>query len=127
MAATATAKHENGKIAQVIGPVVDVTFTGGELPEIGTALKISNPSISERPDNLTVEVAQHLGERMVRTIAMDTTDGLVRGMSVKNTGQPILMPVGREVLGRIINVVGDPVDERGPVNAKKFHPIHRPP
>src|SRR5215813_7180014 len=120
------AKNESGKVAQVIGPVVDVAFSGTELPEIGTALKISNPAISDKPDNLTVEVAQHLGERMVRTIAMDTTDGLVRGMPVKNTGGPIVMPVGREVLGRILNVVGEPVDERGPVTAKKTMPIHRP-
>jgi F-type H+-transporting ATPase subunit beta len=127
MVATPSPKHEQGKISQVIGPVVDVAFTAGELPEIGTALKISNPAISDKPDNLVVEVAQHLGERMVRTIAMDTTDGLVRGMPVKNTGQPILMPVGREVLGRIVNVIGEPVDERGPVNAKKFYPIHRSP
>src|SRR5499425_1777072 len=120
------AKNDSGKVAQVIGPVVDVAFSSGDLPEIGTALKISNPSISDKPDNLTVEVAQHLGERMVRSIAMDTTDGLIRGMPVKNIGGPILMPVGREVLGRIMNVVGAPVDERGPVNAKKFMPIHRP-
>jgi F-type H+-transporting ATPase subunit beta len=116
-----------GKISQVIGPVVDVTFEAGDLPEIGTALKISNPAIDQRTDNLVVEVAQHLGEHTVRAIAMDTTDGLVRGMHVKNTGSPIMMPVGREVLGRILNVVGEPVDERGPVNAKKFAPIHRPP
>jgi len=120
------AKSENGKVAQVIGPVVDVAFTTGDLPEIGTALKISNPAISDKPDNLTVEVAQHLGERMVRSIAMDTTDGLIRGMPVKNTGGPIMMPVGREVLGRILNVIGEPVDERGPVPAKKTMPIHRP-
>src|SRR5499425_3550147 len=120
------AKNDSGKVAQVIGPVVDVAFSSGDLPEIGTALKISNPSISDKPDNLTVEVAQHLGERMVRSIAMDTTDGLIRGMPVKNTGGPILMPVGREVLGRILNVIGEPVDERGPVPAKKFLPIHRP-
>jgi F-type H+/Na+-transporting ATPase subunit beta len=115
-----------GKIAQVIGPVVDVSFEG-ELPEIGVALTISNPSISDKVDNLTVEVAQHLGESTVRTIAMDTTDGLVRGMAVRNTGNPIMMPVGREVLGRILNVIGEPVDERGPVGAKKHLPIHRPP
>jgi len=126
--AKASAKSvPQGRVAQVIGPVVDVSFEAGDPPEIGTALKISNPAINDKADNLTVEVAQHLGEHMVRTIAMDTTDGLVRGMSVKNTGQPILMPVGREVLGRILNVVGEPVDERGPVNAKKFMPIHRPP
>ncbi|MFH0899737.1 MAG: F0F1 ATP synthase subunit beta [Pseudomonadota bacterium] len=119
--------QQSGHIAQVIGAVVDVHFEQGELPEIGVALKVSNPAIDDRPDNLVCEVAQHLGEHTVRTIAMDTTDGLVRGMPVKSTGHPILMPVGREVLGRIINVVGEPVDERGPVNAKNFYPIHRPP
>src|SRR5215467_9772676 len=111
-----------GRLVQVIGPVVDVEFPG-ELPEINTALRISNPSISDRPGNLVVEVAQHLGEHSVRCIAMDTTDGLVRGMPVENTGAAILMPVGREVLGRILNVVGDPVDERGPVSASKRLPI----
>ncbi|HVV50050.1 MAG TPA: F0F1 ATP synthase subunit beta [Polyangia bacterium] len=114
-----------GKVIQVIGPVVDVEFAGGELPEINTALKISNPSISDKAGNLVVEVAQHLGEHHVRCIAMDTTDGLVRGMPVQNTGAPIQVPVGREVLGRIMNVVGEPVDERGPINAGKKLPIHR--
>jgi F-type H+-transporting ATPase subunit beta len=115
-----------GRIIQVIGPVVDVEFGAGGLPEINTALKISNPSISNEPGNLVVEVAQHLGEHNVRCIAMDTTDGLVRGMAVENTGAPIQIPVGREVLGRIMNVVGSPVDERGPVTAGKKLPIHRP-
>ena len=115
-----------GKIVQVIGPVVDVEFSGSDLPEINTALRISNPSINDKPGNLVVEVAQHLGERSMRCIAMDTTDGLVRGMSVENTKGPIMMPVGREILGRILNVVGEPVDERGPVSAKKALPIHRP-
>jgi F-type H+-transporting ATPase subunit beta len=115
-----------GRIIQVIGPVVDVAFEGGELPEINTALAISNPSISDRPWNLVVEVAQHLGEHSVRCIAMDTTDGLVRGMAVQNTGAPISVPVGREVLGRIMNVVGEPVDERGAITASKRLPIHRP-
>ena len=78
-----------GKVIQVIGPVVDVAFAGGNLPEINTALKISNPSINDKPGNLVVEVAQHLGEHNVRCIAMDTTDGLVRGMAVENTGSPI--------------------------------------
>jgi F-type H+/Na+-transporting ATPase subunit beta len=116
-----------GRVLQVIGPVVDVAFEGTKLPEINTALTITNPSIDERPDNLVVEVAQHLGERSVRCVAMDTTDGLVRGMVVKDTGGPIKMPVGKEVLGRILNVVGQPVDEAGPVKATKFSPIHRPP
>ncbi len=128
MSATAsTTPAQVGKVAQVIGPVVDVSFDAGDLPEIGTALRITNPAINDKPENLVVEVAQHLGESTVRTIAMDTTDGLVRGMAAKNTGQPIVMPVGREVLGRILNVIGEPVDERGPVTAKKFYPIHRPP
>jgi F-type H+/Na+-transporting ATPase subunit beta len=119
--------HSTGKIAQVIGPVVDVAFESADLPEIGTALTISNPVIDDRPDNLTVEVAQHLGEHMVRTIAMDSTDGLVRGMAVKNTGAPISVPVGDEVLGRILNVVGEPVDGFGPVKSARRDPIHRAP
>ena len=123
--ATPHAKAPSGKVLQVIGPVVDVEFTGGELPEVYTALTLTNPGIDNVVDNLVLEVAQHLGERTVRTIAMDSTDGLVRGMLVKNTGAPIQMPVGKEVLGRILNVIGAPVDERGPVNAKKFMPIHR--
>jgi F-type H+/Na+-transporting ATPase subunit beta len=116
-----------GKITQVIGPVVDVEFPEGELPEVFTALKIQNPNVDKDDSarDLTVEVAQHLGEKTVRTVAMDQTDGLVRGMPVTNTHAPIMMPVGPEVLGRILNVVGQPVDERGPVNAKKFLPIHR--
>jgi F-type H+-transporting ATPase subunit beta len=117
----------NGRVIQVMGPVVDVEFPAGALPELYTALSLSNPSISEQPDNLVVEVAQHLGENMVRTIAMDTTDGLRRGMPVKNTGGPIQMPVGQQTLGRILNVIGQPVDEQGDLNAKQFRPIHRPP
>ena len=119
--------NQQGKVVQVIGPAVDVKFEGsGGLPEINTALTLSNPAIDATPDNLVIEVAQHLGEQTVRCVAMDTTDGLVRGTPVKNTGAPIMMPVGREVLGRIVNVVGRPVDERGPVPATKFLPIHRP-
>ncbi len=120
-------KTPTGRVTQVIGPIVDVEFPEGELPEVYTALKISNPNVdaNDSARDLTVEVAQHLGERTVRTIAMDQTDGLVRGMGVTNTHAPIMMPVGQEVLGRILNVVGLPVDERGPVNAKKFLPIHR--
>jgi F-type H+-transporting ATPase subunit beta len=124
---TSFAGAGKGKVVQVIGPVVDVQFDGGKLPSILNALKVTNPSISASKDNLTLEVAQHLGENTVRAIAMDTTDGLVRGMEVKDTGHPIQMPVGPECLGRILNVVGDPVDEQGPVNAKKRSPIHRPP
>ncbi len=119
------AELQNGRVTQVIGPVVDVTFPEGSLPSILTALQVSNPAISEKDWNLTLEVAQHLGENTVRAVAMDSTDGLVRGMAVKNTNGPISMPVGKECLGRILNVVGEPVDERGPVNATKFSPIHK--
>ena len=114
-----------GKITQVIGPVVDVEFPAGKLPSILNALTVTNPNISAAPDNLVLEVAQHLGESVVRAIAMDSSEGLIRGAVVKDTGSPIQMPVGPETLGRILNVVGQPVDERGPVNAKKFSPIHR--
>lgn len=116
----------SGKIVQVMGPVVDVEFESGDLPEVLTALKTTNPSIDDRADNLVIEVALHLGEKTVRTIAMDTTDGLRRGQEVMNTGAPITIPVGPETLGRIMNVVGEPVDERGPINAKMTYPIHRP-
>ncbi|HYO96711.1 MAG TPA: F0F1 ATP synthase subunit beta, partial [Polyangiaceae bacterium] len=114
-----------GKITQVIGPVVDVEFPPGKLPRILNALTLSNPSISSQRENLVLEVAQHLGESVVRAIAMDSTDGLVRGSEVTDTGGPIMMPVGPETLGRILNVVGQPVDEQGPVNAKLRLPIHR--
>ncbi len=115
----------NGKIKQVMGPVVDVEFEGGELPPINTALRSTNKAISDKEGNLTLEVAQHLGDGVVRTIAMDSTEGLVRGEKVTNTGNMILAPVGPEVLGRIINVIGEPVDEAGPVKAKDNWPIHR--
>src|SRR4051794_13263362 len=95
---TSTAAFK-GKIVQVIGPVVDVEFEGGKLPKILNALKVTNPAISSAKDNLTLEVAQHLGENTVRTVAMDSSDGLVRGMEVRDTGAPIAMPVGPECLG----------------------------
>jgi F-type H+-transporting ATPase subunit beta len=114
-----------GKITQVMGPVVDVEFEQGKLPTILTALYITNPTISDEADNLVVEVAQHLGDNVVRTIAMDVTDGLVRGMPVKDTGSPIMMPVGEAGLGRVLNVVGRPVDGLGPISQDKMLPIHR--
>ena len=114
------AELQNGRVTQVIGPVVDVAFPQGSLPAILTAIQVSNTAISEKDWNLTLEVAQHLGENTVRAVAMDSTDGLVRGMAVKSTDCPISMPVCKECLGRILNVVGEPVDERGPVNATKF-------
>jgi F-type H+-transporting ATPase subunit beta len=114
-----------GKLLQVMGPVVDVEFEQGKLPFIYTALTITNPAIDEREDNLVIEVAQHLGDNVVRCIAMDVTDGLVRGMPVKNTGNQIMMPVGEAGLGRVLNVVGRPVDGLGPVSQEKMMPIHR--
>jgi F-type H+-transporting ATPase subunit beta len=110
---------KTGKITQIIGAVIDVTFDG-ELPEIYTALEVNNDG-----NKLILEVAQHLGEGSVRTIAMDSTEGLKRGDIVTNTGEPILVPVGPETLGRIINVIGEPIDEKGPVKTKEKWPIHR--
>src|SRR5499425_197760 len=103
----------NGRITQVIGPAVDVHFPDGNLPPIFNALKVSNPAISAEPWNLVLEVAQHLGENTVRTVSMDVSDGLVRGMEVMDTGDGIKVPVGEATLGRIMNVVGQPVDEKG--------------
>ncbi|WP_456324049.1 F0F1 ATP synthase subunit beta [Desulfonauticus submarinus] len=114
-----------GKIVQVIGNVIDVEFPEGNLPNILNALTLSNPTISDEPDNLVVEVAQHLGNNVVRCVAMDTTDGLVRGMEVKDTGAPIQVPVGHSALGRVLNVVGRPVDDMGPVKSEKMYPIHK--
>jgi F-type H+-transporting ATPase subunit beta len=114
-----------GKIVQVMGPVVDVEFEPGKLPTIYTALLITNPVIDDQADNLVVEVAQHLGDNVVRTIAMDVSDGLVRGMEVRDTGKDIMMPVGEASLGRVLNVVGRPVDGLGPVSQEKMMPIHR--
>src|SRR5882672_7785510 len=113
------ANNSIGRITQIMGAVVDVHFDG-DLPEILNALRVSNQG-----KNLVLEVAQHLGEQSVRTVAMDSTDGLVRGAEAVDTGSPIMMPVGPETLGRIINVVGEPVDERGSINAKRTLPIHR--
>ncbi|WP_320006494.1 F0F1 ATP synthase subunit beta [Maridesulfovibrio sp.] len=113
-----------GKIVQVIGAVVDVEFPEGQLPNILTAVEIDNPNNSDAPD-LVCEVAQHLGDNVVRTIAMDATEGLVRGMEVVATGKSISVPVGEGVLGRILNVVGRPVDELGPIDAKESMSIHR--
>ena len=114
------AKNLVGKITQVMGPVVDVQFEG-DLPSILNALETDNEG-----RRLVLEVAQHLGENIVRTIAMDSTEGLVRGHEVTDTGDPIMVPVGPETLGRILNVIGEPVDDRGPVETKKRSPIHRP-
>ena len=114
-----TASNNIGSVSQVLGAVVDVQFEG-ELPYIMNALECDNGG-----NRLVLEVAQHLGESTVRTIAMDTTEGLVRGLKVTDTGGPIQMPVGPETLGRILNVIGEPIDERGPLNTTKKLPIHR--
>ncbi len=115
----------HGKIKQVLGPVVDVEFEGGDLPAIFTALRLTNKAISDQENNMVVEVAQHLGDNVVRTISMDSTEGLVRGSKVTDTGKMISAPVGKEALGRIMNVIGEPIDEAGPINTKEVWPIHR--
>jgi F-type H+-transporting ATPase subunit beta len=117
--------ENTGIIKQVLGPVIDVEFSNGKLPALYNALRLTNKTLAGGEWNLVVEVSQHLGNNLVRCIAMDATEGLSRGQTVKDTGSPIQAPVGRECLGRIINVVGEPVDEAGPVNAKKFYSIHR--
>ena len=108
-----------GKISQVIGAVVDVQFEGN-LPPILNALEVQGVS-----NRLVLEVAQHLGGNNVRTIALDSTEGLVRGQEVNDTGNAIMVPVGPATLGRIMNVIGEPIDEKGPINTTKFLPIHR--
>lgn len=115
------AKGSRGRVVQVMGPVVDVEFLAGELPEICHAVEISRDG-----SRLVVEVQQHLGNDWVRCVAMDTTDGLRRGMEAINTGRPISVPVGLGTLGRIFNVLGEPIDNMGPVEAEKYYPIHRP-
>lgn len=114
-----------GKIAQVLGAVIDVEFEPGNLPPVLTALTVTNPTIGDMEDNLVIEVAQHLGDNIVRCIGMDVTDGLQRGMLVKDTGAPIMMPVGEASLGRVLNVVGRPVDGLGEISQEKMLPIHR--
>ena len=116
---------EKGVVKQVMGPVVDVEFPSGNLPAILSALTTTNPSISDKPENLVLEVAQHLGDGVVRAVAMDTSEGLTRGQDVTQTGDSITAPVGKEVLGRIINVIGEPVDGKGPINCKERWSIHR--
>jgi F-type H+-transporting ATPase subunit beta len=114
-----------GYIKQVMGPVVDVEFPTGDMPQIFNALKLTNKALNDLPDNLTLEVAQHLGDRVIRAIAMDSTEGLVRGEKVTDTGDSIQTPVGNEVLGRMLNVIGEPIDEKPPVQSKQKWSIHR--
>jgi F-type H+-transporting ATPase subunit beta len=114
-----------GKIIQVIGPVVDIEFSGGKLPAILNAIKIPRTNIEGTKDELVCEVQQHLGEERVRAVAMDSTDGLVRGMKAIDTGEPIKVPVGPQVLGRLINVLGNSIDSLPPIKRNKEYPIHR--
>ncbi|MCA9408907.1 MAG: F0F1 ATP synthase subunit beta, partial [Candidatus Omnitrophica bacterium] len=118
-------KNDMGVVTQVLGAVVDVSFPEGNLPPIFTALRATNKSINDQEWNLVLEVAQHLGNNLVRTIAMDSTDGLSRGQDVQNTNEGMSMPVGEETLGRVMNLLGDPIDLAGPIQAKKRLPIHR--
>lgn len=115
-----------GKIIQVIGPVIDIEFEAGKLPKIYNSIRIPRVSTEGIKDELIAEVQQHLGEDRVRTVAMDSTDGLVRGMIAFDNGKPISVPVGPETLGRLINVIGNPIDGLGVINTKKTYPIHRP-
>jgi len=116
-----------GKVIQVAGPAVDVEFPEGQIPVIRTAVRITSEGFNvPTPIDIICEVAQHIGESRVRTIALQPTDGLVRGMHVENLGRPVEVPVGRETLGRVLNVIGEPVDNMGPVNTKEHWPIHRP-
>jgi F-type H+-transporting ATPase subunit beta len=121
-------KHANvGRVVQVIGNVVDVEFQGGQLPAIYNAIRIvDEEKMSSVPVDIVVEVEQHLGENRVRTLAMKPTDGVVRGMKALDTGRPITVPVGKETLGRVMNVLGEPVDKLGPIETKEKYPIHRP-
>ncbi len=116
-------KKSIGKIVRIIGPVVDVKFSEGELPDIYDALVVNNPQTGRK---LILEVEQLIGDNTVRTVAMDSTDGLIRGMEVENTGEPIKAPVGRGILGRMINVIGEPIDENGELKDVEYWPIHRP-
>lgn len=119
-------EQNKGKVIRVVGPVVDVEFEPEKLPEIRTALMLTNPGLGDEEDNLVIEVAQHLGDNVCRCIAMDGTDGLVRGMEARDSGEPISVPVGEAALGRIMNVVGKPVDGLGEIKAKTTSAIHKP-
>src|SRR5262249_34592928 len=114
-----------GTIVQVVGPVVDVAFPDA-LPQISNALTVEY-KVGDQPTKLTLEVQQHLGDKWVRTVSMSGTEGLKRGFEVRDTGGPISVPVGPGVMGRVLDVTGSPVDERGPVRSDKRYPIHRPP
>ena len=116
-----------GRVIQVAGPAVDIQFPDGQIPVINTAVRITSEGFDvPQPIDIITEIAQHIGEGRVRTIALQPTDGLVRGMKAMSLDRPVTVPVGKETLGRVINVIGEPVDHMGPLEAKKFYPIHRP-
>src|ERR1700674_4124610 len=115
-----------GNVIQIAGPAVDVQFTEGAMPSIYEALRVVSDGFTvPSPINVILEVQQHIGEGRVRCVAMEATEGMVRGMKAIDTGGPITVPVGRETLGRVLNVIGEPVDQLGPINAKEKRPIHR--
>ncbi len=119
-------RQREGKVLQVLGPVVDVEFKGEQIPAIYNAIRITSEGFETPfPIDITAEVAQHLGEGVVKCVAMEPTDGMVRGMKAVDQGRPITVPVGKETLGRVMSVLGEPVDERGPISAKQRYPIHR--
>src|SRR5688572_29172643 len=125
-ATTESTKGNIGRVVQIIGPAVDIQFDEGKLPALNDAIRIlDNGELGKVPIDVVVEVANHIGENQVRCIAMKPTDGMVRGMKAIDTGAGITIPVGRECLGRILNVLGEPVDERGPVNSEHRWSIHR--
>src|ERR1041385_3072518 len=123
----ATATETIGHVVQVAGPAVDCQFPEGLIPEVHTAIRITSEGFDvPSPIDIICEAQQHLGEGRVRTIALKPTEGLVRGMPAASLGHPVMVPVGNETLGRVMNVIGEPVDKMGPIQAKKFYPIHRP-
>ncbi|MEP6540060.1 MAG: F0F1 ATP synthase subunit beta, partial [Bryobacteraceae bacterium] len=125
--ATATNAGVIGRVIQIAGPAVDIQFAEGEIPVIHTAIRITSEGFDvPTPMDVIVEVAQHIGESRVRTIALQPTDGMVRGMKAESLGGPVSVPVGKQTLGRVLNVIGEPVDNMGPVNTAQRWPIHRP-
>src|SRR5580692_10584780 len=124
--ATTTSAKVVGKVVQVSGPAVDCEFPEGRIPLVYTAIRVTSEGFNvPEPIDIICEAQQHIGEGRVRTIALQPTEGLVRGMKAESLGHPVMVPVGPETLGRVLNVIGEPVDKMGPVNAEKFYPIHR--
>src|SRR6202044_1270608 len=125
--ATTTSAAVLGKVVQVSGPAVDCEFPEGHIPLVHTAIRVTSEGFDvPTPINIICEAQQHIGEGRVRTIALQPTEGLVRGMKAESLGHPVEVPVGNETLGRVMNVIGEPVDKMGPINTKQHYPIHRP-